>query len=411
MRVNRFDAAALDAVDPMAFVRERFVIPEGLVYLDGNSLGMLPKGVAERVEDVIRRQWGNDLIRSWNTHGWMDAPRRVGDRIASLIGAQAGEVIVADSTSVNIYKLLMAACRMRPGRSVIVTEEGNFPSDRYLIASVAEGLGLTVRVAKTGHIADALQDLDDRVAVASFSHADYRTGALHDIKAVTSACHAVGALTMWDLAHTAGVLDLSLTDANVDFAVGCGYKFLNGGPGAPSFLYVAERHQAMFEQPLTGWLGHAKPFAMSEVYEPSAGIGRAVVGTPSMLSLVALEAALDVFDGVSMAAVRAKSIALTDFMIDCAADQNLGLSVATPLVARERSSHVSFRHLNGFEIVQALFARGVVGDFREPDIMRLGLSPLYTRFVDVWDAVSHLGDVLRTESWRDPAYSIRGTVT
>lgn len=411
MRVNRSDAAALDDVDPMAFVRERFVIPEGLIYLDGNSLGMLPKGVAERVEDLIRRQWGNDLIRSWNTHGWMEAPRRVGDRIAPLIGANAGEVIVADSTSVNIYKLLMAACRMRPGRSVIVTEEGNFPSDRYLIASVAEELGLTVRVAKTGHIIDALHDLDDRVAVASFSHADYRTGTLHDIKEVTSACHAVGALTLWDLAHTAGVLDLSLTDANVDFAVGCGYKFLNGGPGAPSFLYVAERHQATFEQPLTGWLGHAKPFAMSEVYEPAAGIGRAIVGTPSMLSLVALEAALDVFDGVSMAAVRAKSIALTDFMIGCAADQNLGLSVATPLVARERSSHVSFRHLNGFEIVQALFARGVVGDFREPDILRFGLSPLYTRFVDVWDAMSHLGDVLSTESWRDPAYSIRGTVT
>lgn len=403
----RSDAVDLDARDPLRFVAQRFVIPDAVLYLDGNSLGMLPRGVSSRITDLIERQWGQDLIRSWNTNGWIGASRRVGDRIATLIGADAGEVLAADSTSVNLYKILVAAVRMRPGRTAMVTDADNFPSDRYLMASVAEQFGLTLRFADVASLASAI---DDDVAVVSLTHVDYRSGLIHPMADITQVVQNAGALMIWDLAHSAGVLDLDISNVGVDFAVGCGYKYLNGGPGAPGYLYVASRHQDDFRQPLTGWLGHARPFAMSAEYEPAMGIDRAIVGTPNMLSLIALEAALDAFDGLAMADVRARSSALTQLMIELVEERCPNLVLASPRDAAMRGSQVSYRHPDAFAVMQALIARGVVGDFREPDNIRFGLSPLYTRFTDVWDAVNHLHEVLTSESWRDPAFAVRGAV-
>lgn len=403
----RSDAVDLDVHDPLAFVAQRFVIPDGLMYLDGNSLGMLPRGVSARVADLVERQWGQDLIRSWNKHDWIGAGRRVGNRIGELIGAAPGEVLAADSTSVNLYKLLVASVRMRPARTVLVTDRDNFPTDRYLVASVAEQFGLTVRFAAVADLAGALRD---DVAVVSLTHVDYRSGRIHPMDDITPMVHDVGALMLWDLAHSAGVLDLEISNLGVDFAVGCGYKYLNGGPGAPGFLYVAARHQAEFSQPLTGWLGHARPFAMSADYEPAAGIDRAIVGTPNMLSMVALEAALDAFDGLCMADVRARSSALTELMIELVDQRSPELELASPRDLAIRGSQVSYKHPDAYAVMQALIARGVIGDFREPDNIRFGLSPLYTRFTDVWDAVDHLDDVLRSKTWRDPAFAVRRAV-
>jgi kynureninase len=406
--MQRVVAEGLDATDTLASARDRFVVPPGVIYLDGNSLGMLPVGVAEAVADLVTRQWGVDLIRSWNKHRWMDAPRRVGDCIGAIIGAAPGEVIVADSTSVNLYKLLIAATRLRPDRKVLVTEVGNFPSDRYLIDSVAAQAGLTVRAVAA---ADLVAALNDDVAVVSLSHVDYRTGHLHDLPGITRAARAAGALTLWDLAHSAGVVDLKLSLNEVDLAVGCGYKFLNGGPGAPAFVYVAARHQASVRQPITGWLGHAQPFAMRDDFEPAADLRRMIVGTPNMASLVALEAALEAYRGISMPAVQAKGAALGDMAIELAQRWCPDLVLASPRDGSERGSQIAFRHPNGYEIVQALVARGVIGDFREPDIIRFGLSPLTTRFVDVYDAMAHLRDVLDTGAWQEPAFAVRNAVT
>jgi kynureninase len=406
--MQRDRAQDLDEADALAPIRDRFVVPPGVIYLDGNSLGMLPVGVAEAVADLVTRQWGVDLIRSWNKHGWMDAPQRVGDRIGAIIGAAPGEVIVADSTSVNLYKLLVAATRLRPDRTVVVTEVGNFPSDRYVIDSVAAQAGLTVRAVPAS---DLVAALDNDVAVVTLSHVDYRTGHLHDLPGITSAARAVGALTLWDLAHSAGVVDLNLSARGVDLAVGCGYKFLNGGPGAPAFVYVATRHHDSVSQPITGWLGHAQPFAMRDDFEPASDLRRMIVGTPTMVSLAALDAALDAFVGVSMAAVQAKGAALGDLAIDLAQQWSPDLVLASPRHGSERGSQIAFRHPKGYEIVQALVARGVIGDFREPDIIRFGLSPLTTRFVDVYDAMDHLRDVLQTGAWRDSAFAVRNAVT
>jgi kynureninase len=409
--MNRDEAIALDLADPLQVLRSRFSLPAELIYLDGNSLGALPVGVAERVSEVIQAQWGRDLIASWNKHHWMDASARVGDRIAPLVGAEAGEVIVGDSTSINLYKLLCAAVRMRPDRSVIVTEQGNFPSDSYMVASVAEQFGLTVRLVDP-HGNDPTVFGDD-VAVVCLSHANYRTGALYDLPAVTSAVHDCGALMLWDLAHTAGVMPIDLSANGVDFAVGCGYKFLNGGPGAPSFSYVARHLQCEVHQPLTGWLGHVAPFAMSDTFVPADSIARLVVGTPSVLSLVALEAALDAFDGVSMADLRAKSVALGELMIERVGERlrGHGVTLVSPAESVRRASHVSLLHSNGYEIVQALIAQRVVGDYREPGLMRFGFAPLYTRYVEVFDAIELLADVLETGVWREPQFAVRASVT
>lgn len=403
-------AEQLDAEDPLARVRERFSLPDGLVYLDGNSLGALGSSVPAAVGDAVQRQWGQSLVASWNTHDWWDAPRRVGARIAALVGAADDEVVVADSTSVNLFKALVAAARLRPGRATMVIEAGNFPADLYIADSVADLLGLTVRRVDPLDIGSSL---DDDVCVVSLSHVDYRTGRAYDMAAITRAVHDAGALAVWDLAHSAGALVVELDDCGVDFAVGCGYKYLNGGPGAPAYAMAARRHHATMRSPLPGWTGHARPFAMEGTYEPAPGIDAMRCGTPPMLSLLALESALGAFDGLTMPQVRARSLSLTTLFLDLAEEHLVahGFEVVTPRRDAERGSQVSLNHPDAYGVVQALAARGVVADFRHPDIVRLGFAPLYVRHTDVVTAVRHLVEVVEAGEDRDERWVVRATVT
>ncbi|MEO7979618.1 MAG: kynureninase [Sporichthyaceae bacterium] len=403
-------AADLDEADPLRTVRDRFVLPEGVVYLDGNSLGALPAGVQEVVRDVVERQWGRDLITSWNVHDWWAAPRRVGARLARLVGAQDDEVIVADSTSANLFKVLVAAARLRPGRDTLVVEPGNFPADLYVAESVSELLGLRLLRVEPTEVATAL---GEDLAAVCFSHVDYRTGRAHDMAGVTAAVHAAGALAVWDLSHSAGALSVDLGGCGVDLAVGCGYKYLNGGPGAPAYVYVARRHQADVRSPLTGWTGHARPFAMEDSYQPAPGIDRMRNGTPPMLSLLALEAALSAFDGLEMTDVRAKSLSLTSLFLDLADEvlAPLGFQTVTPRDPDERGSQVSLRHESAYGVVQALVARGVVGDYREPDLVRLGFAPLYVRHLDVVRAVEATAAAVAAGEHLDARWSRREAVT
>lgn len=414
--ISLADCRAMDAQDPLAALRERFVLPDAMIYLDGNSLGALPKATEARVRDVIAAQWGKDLIKSWNQHDWIGLPRRVGAKIAALIGAQPHEVVVADSTSLNVFKALHAALSLRPGRRVILSDEGNFPTDLYMAQGLAELLDdkHELIVVPPEGIADAL---NDDVAVLMLTEIDYRTGRKHDMKALTAAAHAAGALTLWDLAHSAGAFPVDLNGSDADFAVGCGYKYLNGGPGAPAFIFIAERWQQAASQPLFGWMGHDAPFAFDLDYRPRQGPGgsidRFLVGTPPILSLAALEAGLDQFAGIDMAEVRRKSIALGDLFI-ALVERELaghGLTLASPRDGNRRGSQVSFRHPEGYPIMQALIARGVVGDFRAPDILRFGFTPLYVRYQDVWEAVQRLRAVMVEQDWQRPEYRRRAAVT
>jgi kynureninase len=407
IELTRDEAAALDRADELAAFRERFVLPDGVIYLDGNSLGPLPKATPARIAQVMEREWGQSLIRSWTDHGWIDLQFRIGEKIGRLIGAAPGTTVVADSTSVNLYKLLAAALERRPGRKVILTEEGNFPTDLY----IAQGL---TALLQGGHkiraVTDIASALDDTIAVLMLTHVNYRTGAMHDMAALTRAAHDVGALVLWDLSHSVGAIPLRLDADEVDFAVGCGYKYLNGGPGAPAFLYIVRDIQTDLRLPLTGWLGHAEPFAFENVYRPAAGIARAVVGTPPILSLAALDVGVDVALDVPMPAVRRKSLELTDLFIDLMQGA-AQLRLITPLEHTVRGSQVSFAHPNGYAMMQALIDRGIIGDFRAPDVMRFGFAPLYLRFVDVWDAASALRDIMRTETWRDARFQVKRSVT
>jgi kynureninase len=397
-----------DAADPLAACRDRFDLPAGVIYLDGNSLGAMPKSVPPRMQRALQQEWAVGLIRSWNDADWYPAPQRVGARIAPLIGAQADEVIVADSISVNLFKVLVAALRMRPGRSKILGELGNFPTDAYVASGVAE---LTNASFVAVEPADVLAALDDSVAVVSLTHVNYKTGRVHDMAAITQRAHAVGALVVWDLAHTAGAMPCALNDCHADFAVGCGYKYLNGGPGAPAFVYVAKRHQGKLQQPLQGWHGHAKPFDFVHDYDAAPGIDRMLVGTAPQLSLIALEAALDAYDGVDMQQLRRKSVALTELFIQLVDQELQGFGLASPRAAAERGSQVALTHSEGYAIMQAVIARGVIGDYRAPNILRFGFAPLYVRFSDVWHAVATLKDVMATEAWRQPAFQQRKAVT
>jgi kynureninase len=403
-------ARALDDADPIAFARGRFVLPEGLVYLDGNSLGAMPRAVPDVVQDVVARQWGKDLIASWNTNDWWSAPARLGAVVARLVGAAEDEVLVADSTSVNLFKVLVAAARMRPDRRVLVIEPGNFPADLYIADSAAELLGLEVRRVDP---LDLSSVLGADVAVVSYSHVDYRTGRAHDMAAITTAVQAAGALMVWDLSHSAGAMPVDLGGSDADFAVGCTYKYLNGGPGAPAYVMAARRHHAAMQSPLAGWTGHARPFAMEGSYEPAPGIDRMRCGTPPMVSMLTLEAALSVFEGVSMTEVREKSVSLTRLFLDLADDvlAPLGFTVATPRVDEERGSQVSLQHPDAYGVVQSLIARGVVGDYREPDVVRLGFAPLYVRHVDVVAAVEQIAAVIAAGEQIDPQYAVRLAVT
>jgi kynureninase len=394
-------------MDPLAYFRDRFSLPEGVIYLDGNSLGALPRGVKARMDDVVATQWGEGLIRSWNTHDWIDLPGRVGGRIAKLIGAAPGTITVADSTSINLFKALTAAIHLRSDRRVILSEKGNFPTDAYVAAGLVEllGQGHELRLVEAHEIAAAL---NSDVAVLMLTEVNYRTGARLDMAGLTAAAHGVGALSIWDLCHSAGAFPVDLIGADADFAVGCGYKYLNGGPGAPAFIYAAPRHHAQMQQPLTGWLGHAAPFSFTDEYRPAEGIARMRVGTPPILSMQALDVALDVFEGVDLRAVRAKADRLFELFTSEVAD--LGLNLATPTDAGRRGTQVSLRHPEAYAVMQALIRRNVIGDFREPDILRFGLTPLYLRFEDVWNAAQILREIILTAAWDRPELRDRAKV-
>jgi len=408
---TRHDLAALDERDPLRLYRERFELPEGVIYLDGNSLGPLPKGVEARLREVVQTQWGHDLIMGWNLHDWVNMPRRVGAKIARLIGAQSDEVIAADSTSVNLFKLLVGALGLRPGRRVIVSDSDNFPTDLYMVQGVNELLGgYELRFVQRDRLPGAI---DEQVAVVLLTHVDYRSGARYDMRTITSLAHRSGALTLWDLAHSAGALALELNACGADLAVGCGYKYLNGGPGAPAFLFVARRLQAHLRPVLSGWFGHAAPFDFSPDYTPATDIRRMLCGTPPILGLAALDAALDAFADVELKQIQDKSVMLTQRFIDLveAHCRGFGLQLATPREPAERGSQVSFTHSEGYAVVQALIARGVIGDFRAPNIVRFGFAPLYLRHQDVGDAAMHLYDVLAARAWDTPQFKNRGVVT
>jgi kynureninase len=416
---SRAQCEALDAADPLAPLRASFALPEGVIYLDGNSLGALPATTPSRIADAVERQWGRELIRSWNTAGWVDLPQRVGAKIASVVGAWPDEVVAADATSVNLFKLLSAALRIRPDRRVILSETGNFPTDLYIAQGLIEQLGgrHALRLVERGALPAAI---DDSVAVAMLTQVDYRTGSRLDMDAITAAAHRAGALMLWDLAHSAGAFPVDLNAAQADFAVGCGYKYLNGGPGAPAFLFVARRHLAAFSQPLSGWMGHAEPFAFEAGYRPAAGVARYLCGTPPVLSMVALDAGLDALLAAEahggLPALWRKSMQLTALFaaragVLCARH---GLRCVTPMDGDRRGSQVSFTLPDGdqgYAVVQALIERGVIGDFRAPDILRFGFAPLYLRFVDAWDAADHLSAVLDSGEWNRPVFLARGAVT
>jgi kynureninase len=398
----------LDRTDPLRAIRDRFQVPEGLVYLDGNSLGVLPKGVPARLAQVIEHEWGNDLVGSWDT--WISAPDRVGDKIARLIGAGEGEVVVIDTTTIALVKLLGAALSARPGRGVILTTADNFPTDLYAAQGVARLLGdVEVRYADAGAVAESL---DESVAVLMLTQVDFRTGAMFDIASLTEAAHDVGALTIWDLCHSVGAVEVDCERDGVDLAVGCSYKYLNAGPGAPAFVYVRRELQDVVENPLPGWLGHEAPFDFTSSFRPAPGVRRFVTSSPSILGISALDVALDAWDGVTMQAAREKSVALSELFVEAVLER-LGdeLELASPRDPALRGSQVSFRHEEGYPIMQALIARGVVGDFRAPDLCRFGFTPLYLRFTDVFDAVEALADVLSTREYEAERFSARRPVT
>ena len=408
-RLTREEVASWDGADPLRSFRDEFDLPEGVLYLDGNSLGALPKKTASRLQQIVKEEWGRDLIRSWNAHDWIRYPRRVGDQIARIVGAAPGQVVAADSTSVNLFKLLGAAIGLAGSRTVILSEEENFPTDLY----VAQGLsGLVPRCRlKLVPRAELERAVGDDVAVVTLTHVDFRTGQMHDMREITRLCHERGALTLWDLSHSAGAVPLHLDRDGVDFAVGCGYKYLNGGPGAPAYLYVAGRHQDSIRPPLSGWMGHEAPFAFDTDYRPAAGIERHLCGTPAILAMAALEVGVEITGRADMEQVRAKSRKMGDLFFQLVEENGLDLLPAGPRDSAKRGSQISLRHPQGYPIMQALIAENVIGDFRAPDILRFGFTPLYLRYVDVWDAVMVLKRILESGAWNKPEFQKRQLVT
>lgn len=402
----------LDEQDPLRELRKEFHLPEGVVYLDGNSLGALPRATVERANAVITREWGDGLVQSWSASDWIGAPRRIGAKIARLVGAQEHEVIVTDSTSVNLFKLIVAALQARANRKIVISEPGNFPTDLYMLDSALRILDAehSVRLVPREEILDVI---DDRTALVLLTQVHYKTAHVLDMREVTARAHAHGALVLWDLCHSAGALPVALNEASADLAVGCGYKYLNGGPGAPAFLFVAERHHAAMRSPLGGWLGHAHPFDFTDSYEAATGVRRFLCGTPPVLSLCALEVGVDLLLRGDMTLIAEKSRRLTELFMVLVERQctSHGLESIGPPRGAQRGSHVAFRHPHAYAVVQALIARNVIGDFRAPDVMRFGLTPLYLRYEDVGHAVGHLADVLDTRAWDDPRYRIRGATT
>ena len=411
--LTRADTEAMDAADPLAHLRDRFILPKGDIYLDGNSLGALPVGVMERLQTAVTQEWGHGLIRSWNDADWYPAPQRAGAAIARLVGADADEVIVCDSISVNLYKLLVGALRMRKDRKVIISEIGNFPTDVYINAEVAEMMGCELRCVMPEEVETAIAEAGEALALVQLTHIHYKSGRVYDMAGITRQAQDLGGLVIWDLAHSAGTYPVQLNGCNADFAVGCGYKYLNGGPGAPAFVFVARRHFETMNQPLVGWHGHAEPFSFTQGYKPHAGIEQMLTGTASQLATLALEAALKVFDDVDMTVLRQKNMALGDLFIALVEQElgGMGFALASPKEAEGRGSQVSLTHENGYAIMQAVIARGVVGDFRAPDILRFGFAAPYVRYVDMWDAVAHIRAVMETGEWDRPEFKERRAVT
>ncbi|EXF92412.1 kynureninase [Pseudomonas fluorescens HK44] len=414
---TRNDCLALDAQDPLAHLRHQFALPEGVIYLDGNSLGARPIAALERAQAVIAEEWGNGLIRSWNSAGWRDLPERLGNRLAGLIGAGEGEVVVTDTTSINLFKVLGAALRVQamraPTRRVFVSESSNFPTDLY----IAEGLmdllqqGYSLRLVDSPE--ELAQAIDQDTAVVMLTHVNYKTGYMHDMQAMTALIHECGALAIWDLAHSAGAVPVDLRQAGADYAIGCTYKYLNGGPGSQAFVWVSPQLCDLVTQPLSGWFGHSRQFDMASGYEPSSGIARYLCGTQPITSLAMVECGLEIFAQTDMPSLRRKSLALTDRFIQlveqrCAAHD---LKLITPREHSRRGSHVSFEHPQGYAVIQALIARGVIGDYREPRIMRFGFTPLYTSFTEVFDAVQILGEILDQKTWAQAQFQVRHSVT
>lgn len=414
---TRSHCQALDAQDPLVPLRSEFALPEGVIYLDGNSLGARPVAALQRAQQVIEQEWGNGLIRSWNSAGWAELSQRLGNRLAPLIGAREGEVVITDTTSINLFKVLSAALSVQrqrqPSRKVIVSEASNFPTDLYIAEGLAELLqqGYALRLVNSPD--ELPQAIDQDVAVVMLTHVNYKTGYMYDMRALTALSHECGALSLWDLAHSAGAVPIDLHAAGADYAIGCTYKYLNGGPGSQAFVWVHPALVDLVRQPLSGWFGHTRQFAMEANYAPSAGILRYLCGTQPITSLAMVECGLEVFERTDMSHLRAKSLALTDLFIAlvesrCAAHN---LVLITPREHARRGSHVSFEHPQGYAVIQALIARGVIGDYREPRIMRFGFTPLYTSFTEVWDAVEILGDILDNNTWDQPQFKVRHSVT
>jgi len=414
---TRSHCLALDDQDPLAPLRRQFALPDGVIYLDGNSLGARPVAALERAQAVIAEEWGNGLIRSWNSAGWADLSQRLGNRLAPLIGARDGEVVITDTTSINLFKVLSAALTVQrqrtPARKVIVSEASNFPTDLYIAEGLTELLqqGYSLRLVNSPD--ELPQAIDNDVAVVMLTHVNYKTGYMYDMQAVTALSHECGALSIWDLAHSAGAVPIDLHTAGADYAIGCTYKYLNGGPGSQAFVWVNPALVDVVRQPLSGWFGHTRQFAMESNYAPSAGIARYLCGTQPITSLAMVECGLEIFAQTDMASLRSKSLALTDLFIAlvearCAAH---GLVLITPREHAKRGSHVSFEHPEGYAVIQALIARGVIGDYREPRIMRFGFTPLYTSFTEVFDAVEVLGEILDNRTWDQPQFKVRNSVT
>ena len=416
MSLTRADCVARDRADPLAHARDRFALPEGVIYLDGNSLGALPKSTRERLANAVNAEWGVGLIRSWNQADWIGLPRKVGARIAALLGAKPDEIVAADSTSVNLFKLLSAtlnhAARNSPTRRIVLSEVGNFPTDLYIAQGILDGHGdkFELKLVNADEIESAL---NDKVAVAMLTQVDYRSGRLHDMARVNETAHRHGAPVIWDLSHSAGAVPINLSASGAQLAVGCGYKYLNGGPGAPAFLYVEKQRQSQLISPLTGWFGHSAPFDFAIEYEPAASIDRFQCGTPSVLAMQALTCGLQTFDGVDITALRQKSLALSDLFWQLMDSHGaaFGFECVSPRDHALRGSQLSFAHDEAYAVMQALIERGVIGDFRQPNLLRFGFTPLYTRYIDVWDAVMILRDVMQTAAWQAPHYQQRNKVT
>ena len=408
---TRDDCVALDVTDVLAPLRDEFTLNEHEIYLDGNSLGPVSRAVSKRVNEVINDQWGHGLVRSWNDAGWMAMPTRLGDRLAPLIGAKPGEVLVADTLTFMLAKLIGGALDQRKDRYVVLTDAANFHSDLYIVQAMASRAGRPITVKAIER--SALEgELSEDVALVMMTQVDFRSGEMLDLKGITAKVHDVGALMLWDLAHSAGAVPLDVEGANVDFAAGCGYKYLNGGPGSPGFLYVRKSWQGVLENPLPGWLGHARPFDFESEYVPAKGMRAFVTSSPSIVALAALDGALEVWEHASMDQVRVKSLRLTDLFIELVEARLPDVfDIATPRDHAKRGSQVALRHAESYGIVQALLERGVVGDFRDPDIARFGFAPLYLRFVDVFDAVEILVEVMNTELYRDTKFAVRHAVT